>query len=147
VVKFFTMLAEGFDLVSGSRYLPESKVIGTPPGQRRQINECVTSKLNSMTGWSLTDAFCGFKGYRVDALSKLHLTELGYGFPLQLWIQAFRANFRIVELAVPRVYLNVERTFGEQLDDPTNRLQYYRRVIEDEWGKQTDCQGFGNECE
>ena len=39
-------------------------------------------------GIELTDAFCGFKAYRVESLKKLELTETGYAMPLELWVQA-----------------------------------------------------------
>jgi len=79
----------------------------------------------------LTDAFCGFKAYRVEALSRLHVTETGWGMPLQLWVQAARLNLRIKEVGVPRVYLDPHRAFGGVLDNPEERLAYYRRVIAD----------------
>ena len=60
----------------------------------------------------LTDAFCGFKAYRVEALSSLRITETGWGMPLQLWVQAARLGLRVKEVAVPRIYLDPNRAFG-----------------------------------
>src|SRR5690606_40226917 len=42
-----------------------------------------------------------FKSYRVAALQRLSLSEPGYGFPIQFWIQAWRAGLRVVEEPVP----------------------------------------------
>jgi dolichol-phosphate mannosyltransferase len=78
----------------------------------------------------LTDAFCGFKAYRREALARLHITETGWGMPLQLWVQAARAGLRIREVGVPRLYLDPNRAFGGVLDDASERLAYYRRVID-----------------
>ena len=36
----------------------------------------------------LTDAFCGFKAYRRDALEALDITDTGYAMPLEVWVQA-----------------------------------------------------------
>jgi dolichol-phosphate mannosyltransferase len=36
----------------------------------------------------------------------------------------------VVEIGVPRLYLDPTRAFGGVLNDPTERLAYYRHVIE-----------------
>jgi dolichol-phosphate mannosyltransferase len=120
------------DIVSGSRYLREfrQQILPTPP-DRRQINQTITSELNQLLGLNLTDAFCGFKAYRREALVKLHITETGWGMPLQLWVQAARLGLRIKEVGVPRIYLDPRRAFGGVLNDATERLAYYRRVIQE----------------
>ena len=59
------------DIVSGSRYLDQSDAKGVAPPERRRINELITQEINQLLGLSLTDAFCGFKAYRVAALEKL----------------------------------------------------------------------------
>ena len=89
------------------------------------------------TELNLTDAFCGFKAYRVSALRRLELTETGWGMPLQLWVQAAYRNWRIQEVGVPLVYLDPKRAFGGVLNNPEQRLQQYRQVIEDEIARQT----------
>jgi glycosyltransferase involved in cell wall biosynthesis len=118
------------DIVSGSRYLREfrQQILPTPP-DRRQINQTITSELNEQLGLTLTDAFCGFKAYRREALARLHITETGWGMPLQLWVQAARLGLRIKEVGVPRIYLDPTRTFGGMLNDAGERLAYYRQVI------------------
>ncbi|MBU2591680.1 MAG: glycosyltransferase family 2 protein, partial [Nitrospinae bacterium] len=77
-----------------------------------------------------TDSFCGFKGYRIEALSKLSLTEQGYGMPLQLWIQACKEKLKVAEKATKRIYSNVGRIFGGELDDPEKRFIYYKKIME-----------------
>jgi dolichol-phosphate mannosyltransferase len=117
------------DIVSGSRYLRDFRQDSLAPKDRRQINEVITSELNAQFGLNLTDAFCGFKAYRVGALAKLHITENGWGMPLQLWVQAALAGLRIKEIGVPRIYLDPNRAFGGVLNDAEQRLAYYRSVI------------------
>jgi glycosyltransferase involved in cell wall biosynthesis len=119
------------DIVSGSRYLRDFRQNGLAPEDRRRINETITSELNACLGLNLTDAFCGFKAYRREALARLHITEQGWGMPLQLWVQAARLGLRIKEVGVPRLYLDPKRAFGGVLDDAEERLAYYRRVIAD----------------
>jgi dolichol-phosphate mannosyltransferase len=117
------------DVVSGSRYLRDFRQDAQAPQDRRRINAQVTAELNARFGLRLTDAFCGFKAYRRDALERLHITETGWGMPLQLWVQAARAGLRVKEVGVPRLYLDPDRAFGGVLDDADNRLAYYRGVI------------------
>ena len=49
--------------------------------------------------------------------------------PLQLWVQAARLGLRVKEIGVPRLYLDPNRAFGGVLNDPDQRLAYYRGVL------------------
>jgi len=128
----FIELAGEHDIVSGTRYAPDSEVLGETPADRAEINRTVTGRINDVTGYALTDAFCGFKAYRRRALSRLRPTEWGYAMPLQLWIQAARSRLDVIELPVPRIYHDADRSFGHDLDSKERRLEYYLRVIDDE---------------
>jgi len=119
------------DIVSGSRYLRDFRQDTAAPEDRRRINHIITTELNEALGLKLTDAFCGFKAYRGSALGRLHITENGWGMPLQQWVQAAYAGLRIKEIGVPRLYLDPNRAFGGMLNDAEERLAYYRRVIAD----------------
>ena len=105
------------DIVSGSRYLKKFDLNSEAPAQRRWINQQVTKEINERLGFKLTDAFCGFKAYRVEALKKLRLSEAGYAMPLELWVQAACNKLTVTEMAVPLIYLDENRTFGGDLDD------------------------------
>jgi glycosyltransferase involved in cell wall biosynthesis len=118
------------DIVSGSRYLRRFPGDSDPPEGRRRINRLITDEVNRRLGLNLTDAFCGFKAYRVSALAKIEVTEPGYAMPLELWAQAARLGLRIVEMPVPLIYLDEKRSFGGALDDAETRLAVYRRVLE-----------------
>lgn len=121
------------DVVSGSRYHSQSGPgVGAAPADRMRVNREFTELINCITGWSLTDTFCGFKAYRVDALRRLRLDETGYGFPLQFWLQAWREGLSVVEVPVMRIYLSVRREFGDGLDNTDERRAYYRRVVQRE---------------
>ena len=126
----FAEAAAEWDVVSGSRYLVDDPADAPAPPDRLRINRQLTAELNRRLGLSLTDAFCGFKAYRVEALAKLDLSEAGYAMPLELWVQAARAGLRIGELPVPRIYLDESRSFGGSLDDARTRLQYYHLVLD-----------------
>ncbi len=125
----FLELITDWDVVSGSRYLLESDSLGTVPADRHRINRTITALLNEVTGFGLTDAFCGFKAYRVAALANLKLEESGYSMPLQFWIQAKALGLKVREQAVSRIYDDPSRRFGGDLDDPDKRLAYYLETI------------------
>ena len=126
----FVAACTDVDIVSGSRYLKRFPGDSQPPAQRRWVNQLITASLNNRLGLSLTDTFCGFKAYRVDALARLNLTENGYAMPLELWVEAAAAGLCIVELPVPLIYLDENRSFGGALDEAQVRLDYYNKVIE-----------------
>lgn len=128
IPEFLRTLDRGHDIVSGSRYLPESIAVGTAPAERREVNARVTAEINRVTGWAITDSFCGFKAYRTAALEGMVLTEPGYAMPLELWAKAYRRGLAITELPIERIYCDHDRSFGEALDDPERRFAYYMQV-------------------
>ena len=132
VPEFFAEIEKGWDIVSGSRYRKEIDGNGSAPADRREINKQITAAINDITQFSLTDAFCGFKAYRVDALARLQLSLTGYSMPLQVWIQAKALGLRVTELPVSRIYDDPNRRFGGALDDPKVRLKLYLETIEQE---------------
>ena len=117
------------DIVSGSRYLRRFAGDSRPPEARRRINRLITDELNRVLRLDLTDAFCGFKAYRVGALADVKLAETGYAMPLEFWVQAARLGLRIIELPVPLIYLDEKRSFGGSLDNVEVRLAVYYEVL------------------
>lgn len=126
----FIEAARSADLVSGSRYLKQYPGDAEPPAERLFINRRITSELNRRLGLKLTDAFCGFKAYRTEALQAFSITDNGYAMPLQLWVQAVSAGLRIIEIPVPLIYLDLNRSFGGSLDHAETRLAYYNQVLD-----------------
>jgi glycosyltransferase involved in cell wall biosynthesis len=124
--------ADEWDLISGSRYLRPSTSDDLPPGDRRSINATLTSIINDLFGFTLTDAFCGFKAHRISALRRLQLDVPGYAFPMQLWPQAWAAELRIEEIPVRLIYNDPTRHFGGLLDDATHRMHHYLKVLAEE---------------
>jgi len=139
------------DVISGSRYRVATPLDAAPPGDRRHINRQITDELNTRLGLTISDAFCGFKAYRVSACERLgltltdgfcgfkahrvsslrhiRLTETGYAFPMQLWVQCAAAGLRIGEIPVSLIYNDASRSFGGGLDVPEVRLNHYRKVM------------------
>ncbi len=128
----FVAALDDADIVSGSRYLDPGAGGDPAPADRKRLNEEITARVRAITGYPITDAFCGFKAYRAEALRRLTLTEPSYGMPLQVWIQAAHHRLRVKELATARVYKNPERRFWGGLDLAAVRRQYYNEVLERE---------------
>ena len=135
---FLDAAGEGaHDIISGSRYLAPLPADDAPPLERRSINAFITREINDrlgdrlveVGGERLTDAFCGFKAHRVDAMRKLDLTENGYAFPMQLWVQVAAKGLRVREVPVRLIYNDPNRSFGGELDDAEIRLAHYRHVF------------------
>lgn len=131
-IPVFLKEIKDFDIVSGSRYLHNSPRVDSPPEDRLEVNRLITQLIHQQTGYHLTDSFCGFKGYKVEAIKRLNLTEPGYGMPLQLWIQASRAGLRVKEIAVPLIYHPWHRDFKGCFRLKEERLAYYLEVIKRE---------------
>jgi dolichol-phosphate mannosyltransferase len=125
----FIDMASSADIVSGSRYLHYFDGDDAPPEERLFINRRITADLNRRLGLELTDSFCGFKAYRSEALRQFEIKDTGYAMPLQLWVQAADLGLRIEEMAVPLIYLDLERSFGGSLDHAETRLKHYNDVI------------------
>ena len=121
--------ADNADVISGSRYLANAPGDDAPPPDRRAINAEITAEINQRLGLRLTDSFCGFKAYRVAALRYLTLSEPGYAFPMQFWVQAVAQGLRIREIPVKLIYNDLNRTFGGPLNDADIRRAHYRRVL------------------
>lgn len=129
-IPHFVAAAAHADVVSGSRYLKQFSGDSLPPTDRRAINHRITQEINRRLGFSLTDAFCGFKAYRAKALEAFDISETGYAMPLEVWVQIAAAGLNVQELAVPLIYLDASRSFGGSLDNAEIRLKHYYDVIE-----------------
>ena len=126
------------DVISGSRYLVRENGADNPPPDRRAINAQITAEINERLDLNLTDAFCGFKAFRVEALKKLDLAVDGYAFPMQFWVQAKAAGLRIREIPIKLIYNDLKRSFGGPLNDPSVRLNHYRCVLHRELRRWAD---------
>jgi len=121
------------DVISGSRYLPQSPQDDLPPADRRSINATITAEINqriaSLLGGPITDSFCGFKAYRIGATRQLQLDIDGYDFPMQFWVQVAAHRLRVREIPIRLIYNDPSRSFGGPLNDPRTRLAAYRRTL------------------
>jgi glycosyltransferase involved in cell wall biosynthesis len=126
------------DIISGSRYIDTLNANGSPPPDRRAINQTITNEINDRLGLQLTDAFCGYKAHRVSKQRLITFNENGYAFPMQLWVRATAARLRIREIPVRLIYNDPNRSFGGPLDNPCHRLAHYRKALHCEIEQHSD---------
>ena len=134
----FLAAVPGADVVSGTRYPKGFGDTDGAPSERVRINQEITTVINRHTGYHLTDAFCGYKAYRVPALARLELHTPGYAMCLEFWIKAAHAGLSVREVPVKRIYNDPNRTFGGRLDDAQARLEHYYAAIADAVADVTD---------
>lgn len=122
------------DMVIGSRYLVGSERRNTPPKYREWASGVLTRLVRQYTSYDVTDCASGFRAYRVFALRKLNLTEKGYAWPFQLWIQADRAGLRVKEIPIALIYFETEGDSQAESRLVRKTVHYCRWVMQREMG-------------
>ena len=113
---FVERLAAGDDLVMGSRF--EGTIHGEAmPWLNRHVgNPILTGLLNVLFGVKISDAHCGMRAVRSDALERLDLHSTGMEFASEMVFKAFRRNLRVSEIPIdyyPRVGESKLNRFGD----------------------------------
>jgi glycosyltransferase involved in cell wall biosynthesis len=113
---FVDRLAAGDDLVMGSRF--EGTIHGEAmPWLNRHIgNPILTGLLNLLFGVKISDAHCGMRAVRKDALPTLDLHSTGMEFASEMVFKAFRRKLRVSEIPIdyyPRVGESKLNRFGD----------------------------------
>jgi glycosyltransferase involved in cell wall biosynthesis len=113
---FVERLAASDDLVMGSRF--EGTIHGEAmPWLNRHIgNPILTGLLNVLFGVKISDAHCGMRAVRRDALPVLDLHSTGMEFASEMVFKAFRRKLRISEIPIdyyPRVGESKLNRFGD----------------------------------
>jgi glycosyltransferase involved in cell wall biosynthesis len=88
------------DLVVGSRFLDQYEV----PRYRKFGIDVITFLYNVGSEVKVVDAQSCYRGYNRKALDRLRITEDGFGFSVELLIQARKKNLRIVEVPISCIY-------------------------------------------
>ncbi len=130
---FLARMGDHVDVISGSRYLKPCLAQTPPPEDRTWVNRAITALIGAVTGYAITDAFCGFRAYRVEAVNRLELQQDGYGIPVEFWLKAWRCGLRVEELAVPLIYYDYTKGVGAR--PAQERLAHYLHVAAEvlEW--------------
>lgn len=109
---FVEKIAEGYDVVLGSRYLHGRVTVVNWPISRLLLSFAANMYARRVTGLPVADATGGFKCFRRDVLEALALEEVesnGYAFQIELSFRAWKKGFRIAEIPITFV----DRDVGE----------------------------------
>lgn len=116
IPRFLELLTgEGYDFVTGSRYLNGGHQHITPL-HRFFGNPALTAILNRLFGTRYTDVYCGFRGFSRRAYDLIRPVSPGMEFNLELAINAGLAQLRVEEIPIelaPRKGESKLRTFRD----------------------------------
>ncbi len=99
------------DVVYGSRFLGRSRQ--GQPLLYYVANKLLTVASNLLTGLHLTDVWTGYKMFRREVLSRIHLRENRFGFEPEITAKVARSRCRVVE--VPVSYTSRGREEGKKI--------------------------------
>lgn len=125
---------------AGARYVLVSRyqwpLRDHPPVDREVLNVMVTSAVNALTGWSLTDACSGYFGCTAASAGRLApaIATTGYGVGLELLLRLAAMGGRVTELAQNPNYRHGNRKFAQlysqgMLTARSERAAAYLRVM------------------
>jgi dolichol-phosphate mannosyltransferase len=95
-------LADGHELVIGSRYIPGG-VIPNWAWHRRLLSRGGNLYASSVLGLGVSDATAGFRAYAATLLQRLDLDAVraeGYGFQIEMTYEAKKAGASILEVPI-----------------------------------------------
>ena len=109
IPRFAAKLAEGFDHVQGSRYLPGGKAINTPPSRHWGVKLLHAPLISLAAGFRYTDTTNGFRAYSARFLRDPRVAPFrdvfqAYELHYYLAIRAARLGFRVCEIPTVRAY-------------------------------------------
>jgi len=124
---FLAKLREGFDVVVGTRYIPEGKIVGW--NLRRKMTSWGGNFLTkTMLGLKAHDATSGYRAYTASVLRGIDLDAVkseGYAFQVEMLFRCTRRGFRVGE--VPITF--VDRIKGESKLSGKEMLRFFARVL------------------
>ncbi len=113
---FVDRLEQGDDLVIGSRFAGTIHGDAMPFLNRFVGNPILTGMLNLLFGVKVSDAHCGMRAVRRDALQALDLHSTGMEFASEMVFKAYRRGMTVSEIPIdyyPRVGESKLNRFGD----------------------------------
>jgi len=113
---FVERLDRGDDLVIGSRFDGEIHTGAMPWANRYVGNPLLTGMLNVLFGVKVSDAHCGMRAMRREALAVLELHSTGMEFASEMVFKAYRRGLTVSEIPIdyfPRTGESKLRRYGD----------------------------------
>jgi glycosyltransferase involved in cell wall biosynthesis len=121
-------LASGIDIVNCSRMTLEDRGVADEDYSAIDTGSVVADMLNGATGYSLIDPFSPYKGFRINALDILEITEYDEAAIIQLWVQSAFHGLKIKEIICEDIHTGYIHE-GEYLEKD---IDHYLDFIESE---------------
>jgi hypothetical protein len=116
-------IEEGFDVVSGSRYMRGGGIVGNTAKQR--MSRLYSMLIRLAGGPPIHDVSNAFKAYRRKVVETVPTVADSFDVSVELTVKAARAGFRIGE--IPTVWTN--REVGTSNFNVGRELRNYRRWL------------------
>jgi dolichyl-phosphate beta-glucosyltransferase len=103
IEKALPYLQQGYDMVIGSRALPDSQIDRRPPLYRRLATAIFDLVKHALVGlWQFSDTQCGFKAYRESAVRPLYERAVidRFMFDVEILYLAERRKLKVYEMPV-----------------------------------------------
>ncbi|NQT49988.1 glycosyltransferase family 2 protein [Candidatus Kuenenbacteria bacterium] len=98
--QFLSKLNDGYEFVTGSRYLsPEGKK-NIARSHRIIGNPMITALLNYFFGVKYSDVYCGYRAFTREAYEKIAPVSPGMEFNLELAVNAWKSGLKITEIPI-----------------------------------------------
>jgi len=106
IPKFIKEIEKGADLVIGSRYLKDSKIINWPI-KRRIVSKTANFITRFFAGTRLTDATNGYRAFTKKMFKKLWIESYSYPFNMEFACETVSRGFKVKE--IPIVFIDRKR--------------------------------------
>lgn len=119
-------LKYGYEIVTCSRIL-ENYEYEKIDKNLIEIYEIISGEMNSASDLNITDPLSTNKGYNLESLKEIELTDSGHGVLLQIFIQGGYFGYSIIEIPSEAGCIP-----GNELYEYENPLQIFHAIIETE---------------
>ena len=93
---------EGYDVVIGSRAMPDSQILTKQPLSRQVMGKTFRGLVNRMALPGIRDSQCGFKAFRTPVARQIFagLTVRRFAFDVEVLLRADNLGYRVKEIGV-----------------------------------------------
>jgi hypothetical protein len=123
VRRLVELVSRGWDVVSGSRYMPGGRIVGNSLKQR--LSKMYSILVRFAGGPNIHDISNSFKAYRREVVEQISMVANSFDLSVELTLKAARAGFTVTE--VPTVWTN--RQIGESNFHFWRELRNYGRWL------------------
>ena len=126
VEKCLPYLINGYDVVIGSRSLPESDIIVHQPWYREKMGKIFNFMVNMVLLKGIIDTQCGFKGFKRDAVKTVfsRCKIDGFSFDVEALYLSRKYNFKIKEIPI-----RWENSTSSKVSPIKHSLQMFKDLV------------------